>query len=227
MKTLYIYIDESGNFDFTVGGSKYYILTAVITLHPSEGVQEFCDLKHKILSGELFVSLNQFYKEEHVCHGFHATYDKQVVRDEVYKIIQNLQSIKIHSLVVQKNKTNPSIRAEKDFYAKLSKMLLDYINKKYAFDNLCISFNGMPINKLKQAFIKSIKENISLLKIATPYSIYFPSSSSTSMLDVADYCCWAINRKWEGGDDRSYKLIENFLGSKELDVFRAGTTTYY
>ena len=36
MKTLYIFLDESGNFDFSPSGTKYFILTALSTTLPFE-----------------------------------------------------------------------------------------------------------------------------------------------------------------------------------------------
>jgi hypothetical protein len=35
MKTLYIFVDESGNFDFSPTGTKYFILTLLTTMDPS------------------------------------------------------------------------------------------------------------------------------------------------------------------------------------------------
>ena len=34
MKTLYVFIDESGNFDFSPSGTKYFILTTLTTIVP-------------------------------------------------------------------------------------------------------------------------------------------------------------------------------------------------
>jgi len=34
MSTLYIFLDESGNFDFSPKGTKYFVLSAVSTLDP-------------------------------------------------------------------------------------------------------------------------------------------------------------------------------------------------
>ena len=39
-------------------------------------------------------------------------------------------------------------------------------------------------------------------------------------------CSWAIYRKWDGQDERSYQLIRAAISS-ELDFCRTGTTTYY
>lgn len=36
---------------------------------------------------------------------------------------------------------------------------------------------------------------------------------------IADYCAWAAQRKYERGDDRSYRLIEHKVET-EYDLFR-------
>jgi hypothetical protein len=45
-------------------------------------------------------------------------------------------------------------------------------------------------------------------------------------LQVADYATWAIQRKHEKNDARSYNLIKDKIAS-EFQPFRVGTTTYY
>jgi hypothetical protein len=37
---------------------------------------------------------------------------------------------------------------------------------------------------------------------------------SEPCLVVADYCTWAIQRRWEWGDDRSYRLIADNVASE-------------
>lgn len=51
-------------------------------------------------------------------------------------------------------------------------------------------------------------------------------AESDPCLQVADYCCWAIQRKWESGDLRSYNLIANKVRS-EFNLFAYGSTLYY
>lgn len=41
------------------------------------------------------------------------------------------------------------------------------------------------------------------------------SAASDPCLQVADYCCWAIQRKWEQDDDRSYVLIRDKIRSED------------
>jgi len=45
-------------------------------------------------------------------------------------------------------------------------------------------------------------------------------------LQIVDYLTWAIYRKWERADSRSYNLMKMCLRS-EFEVFRSGTKTYY
>jgi hypothetical protein len=42
---------------------------------------------------------------------------------------------------------------------------------------------------------------------------YWPALSNPC-LQVADYCCWAVQRKWERNDRRSFNLIEQFIASE-------------
>ena len=45
-------------------------------------------------------------------------------------------------------------------------------------------------------------------------------------IEIADYCNWAIFRKWERQDLRSYELIRSGLRS-EFDIFKSGARHYY
>jgi len=45
-------------------------------------------------------------------------------------------------------------------------------------------------------------------------------------LQIADYCAWAIQRKWERQDLRSYDLIRAKIRS-EYDLWAKGTDYYY
>ena len=52
----------------------------------------------------------------------------------------------------------------------------------------------------------------------------FPSGTDPC-LQVADYCAWAIQRKWERGDARSYDLIKKHI-TYESDIW-ADNSQYF
>jgi hypothetical protein len=45
-------------------------------------------------------------------------------------------------------------------------------------------------------------------------------------LQVADYCSWAVSRKWERGVHAEYDLIAAKIRS-EFDLWARGTVHYY
>lgn len=58
------------------------------------------------------------------------------------------------------------------------------------------------------------------------YRILHHDSKSNMDLQIVDYCNWAIYRKWDAQDERSYQLIRSVVVS-EFDFCRTGTTLYY
>ena len=91
-KTPYIFIDESGNFDFTPTGTKYFVMTAVSTTQPLKARDQFMKLRYEFLCD----GTDQEY--------FHATEDKQAVRDAVFKTIKSLDDFEIDCVIAQKKK---------------------------------------------------------------------------------------------------------------------------
>ncbi len=54
----------------------------------------------------------------------------------------------------------------------------------------------------------------------------FMPSASDPCLQVADYCAWAVMKKWERNDLRPYDLIKDRI-TYEYDLFAPGQTHYY
>jgi hypothetical protein len=97
----------------------------------------------------------------------------------------------------------------------------------YQFEPTVIITDKIPINKRRQATEKIIKQRIAgIAPQRLPYSIYHHDSKSSLGLQVVDYCNWAIYRKWEIGDCRSYDIIKPAIKS-EFDLFQSGTTNFY
>jgi hypothetical protein len=224
---LYIFIDESGNFEFSVKGSAFYTFTALLTYTPNKYVENINQLRLDIVSGNLLPKLSPEYLENNLCSHFHATEDRQPVRDLFFDLICHMDNLSVNAVVVRKNRTNPTLRNPHQFYPKFLGSLLDYIFQVYKYNELCIFVAGAAVTDRKKQFIKTIKEEINKRHPRTPYRIYFPNTASHCYLQIVDYINWAIFKKWESSDGRSYKLIKKFLQSSERDIFRYGDTDYY
>lgn len=60
-----------------------------------------------------------------------------------------------------------------------------------------------------------------------PLESYHHKKESNAWIQVADYCSWAVFRKWEGGDPRTYNQLQSRLAAPELDVLARGSVKYY
>ena len=227
MRTLFIFIDESGNFDFSPKGTKYFILSAVSTLNPL-GKEKLEEIKYDLM------------KDGTNLEYFHATEDKQVVRNKVYSFIENLKDIEIDSVIAQKNKTNPSLyvsikkkkpkKGEK-LYTLALQTLLQYIFRRYnssaKVDQVVIVLSSIfDVNK-RELIKKTIKIYLKQI-FSNPFYLYFHQNRSDKNTQIADYCCWAIYRKWTDGEIRPYNAVNK--GNKiksEFDIFKTGKTIYY
>jgi hypothetical protein len=218
--TLYMFIDEGGNFDFSPKGTKHFTLSCLTEKRPFPSYDKLRNIKYDLIEDGINIEY------------FHATNDKQFVRDMVSSVIKdNIDNIKVDSMIVQKNKTHPSLYPEEKFYSKVFGMLMKWVLRERVdlqeVRNLIIFTDYMPVNKKKKAMEKAVKLTLSgLVKEGLQYNIFHHQSKSNLNLQVVDYLNWSIFRKWERGDARSYELIKKAVDA-EYDVFRNGDTIYY
>ena len=141
-----------------------------------------------------------------------------------------LSRFTVDSIIVEKRKTHPSLQDHFKFYQKIFEILLDYIlerNRNY-FSQIIILTDTIPVKREKSEIQKAIKSYTSgwAAKSGSRYAIHHYASKSDLNLQIVDYFNWAIFRKWERKDERSYKLIANAVVS-EFEVFQSGTTYFY
>jgi hypothetical protein len=229
--TLFMFLDESGNLDFTLKGTKYWSLTAFCTFHPRGGKGNFLDL--------LYTLADDGIGQE--C--FHASEDKQTVRDQVFSLINSLtDEHEIHCVIAEKRKANPSVykrmrlkngkpRTENDysrFYRIVCKAILKYVFGCPRFDKatkIVIVLSAI-FNKEKHDYIRGALQIELKASAKSKFHIYFHQNRADLNCQIADYCGWAIARKWESGDTRSYELIRKNI-KNEFDMFSKGPSTYY
>ncbi len=216
---VYVFLDESGNLDFSPGGTRYFVLTSVSMKRPFHMSSALESYKYDCIERGL--------EEER----FHCAEDNGSVRHQVFDIIgSGLQGVEIHSLIVEKSKTGPALRSDNRFYPEMLGYLLRYVLNgsfhRQARETVVIT-DTIPLNRQRRAIEKAVKTTLgSMLPSGARYRIFHHDSRSHYGLQIADYCCWAIYRKWARGDDRHYATIANAVLS-EFDIFRTGTTLYY
>ena len=212
----HIFVDESGNMDFTSRGTKYFILGS-LTMESCELGAELLDLRRHLATHKLDLPT-----------GFHATEDKQIVRDEVFKILAR-HDFRFDATIFEKAKAYPRVRETPvDFYN-----FAWYFHLKYLMpwvvpgsDHIFVAAATINLKWKRDQANAALATVVSNTAGATPFTAVSWDASSEPCLQAADYCCWAIQRKLTRNDDRSYVLIREKIKS-EFDLFRWGAETYY
>jgi len=165
------------------------------------------------------------------CLRFHASYDVQALRDDVYKIIvDNLDSFSAYTAIINKEGLDSSQRNDYSLYAKGMIPLLDAVLDTEGFDDvdsLTIVTDSIPGKKRWEAVRGAMKSKLKKWSTATgkPFLIYHHLSSTDMNLQVVDYVSWAIQRKWERDDERSYVYIKDAIKKELLGSEQGGKNT--
>jgi uncharacterized membrane protein YpjA len=167
MKILYVFVDESGNLDFSPTGTKYFTLTALSKVRPFETLSELTVLKYDLWERNIDFEY------------FHAAEDTQITRNGVFNILSKQhKKFTIDSVIVEKRKTYTALQTEILFYQKIFEILLNYIlqRNKDEYDKIIIITDSIPIKKNRKNIEKAIKLFISSWSIG--YKIFHYSSKS-------------------------------------------------
>ncbi len=216
MTRKFVFVDEAGNFDFSTRGSRFFILTSVTV--------ESCDIGHELLALRRAMGWRGLPLKSEL----HATEDSQIVRDEVFNLLE-AHSFRVDATIFEKRKINPRLREDHtDFYGFAWFHHTRYVIPRIATRDDEVHMIGATFGTRKQQSIFQHAIARVMRQVANGLDIRpsFWSAASEPCLQVADYCCWAIQRKWERGDQRSHALITPKIQS-EFDVFETEAAAYY
>jgi hypothetical protein len=95
-------------------------------------------------------------------------------------------------------------------------------------DRVLVFTDTIPVNEKRDSIEKAIKAACRAeLAEAIRFESYHHPRASNAWIQAADYCSWAVFRKWEHRDLRTYGQIQHRLRVRELDVLQCGVTYYY
>jgi hypothetical protein len=216
MADTYVFADEAGNFDFSrrSGASRYFILCTITSTH--------CEIGDALLS----LRRDLGWRGLHLDRVFHATEDPQPVRDEVFALLAGMDC-SVDATILEKSKAQEHLKDQ----AQLYKMAWYLHFKKLVWhmsssDRLFVAASSLGTKKARHALHAAVDEVVLQLSPCDSHRVAFWPADSDPCLQVADYCTWAIQRKWERNDERSHALIAPKIRS-EFDVWQRGTEHYY
>ena len=189
-----MFADEAGNLDFSrgQGASKYFILTTVTMAD--------CEIGGALLERRRAMAWRGLDVPGH----FHASEDKQDVRDEVFNILRE-HDFQVDATILEKAKTYPHLRGTDLRFHKTAWYLHMKAVAPLVADHaeLLVVASSLGTRRQRQAFVTALGDVIRQVRRGATYRTAFWPAGADPCLEVADYCCWAIQRKWERGDGRS------------------------
>ena len=214
---VYIFVDESGNMDFTSKGSKYFMFNFLIKKRPFNLHTPISNYRYSLLEKNLDPLKGNDRRLN--IESFHACKDNKYIKEEIFNIISTFDenSVKAYSYILEKPKVTPSKRKQQDeFYIDnltyAIKQLLDLLKID---KNFIIITDNLPIKKNEKAQIKALKQGVSeyieINNLNLRYDIFHHCSASSVNLQIVDYISWAIFRKYEHNQDMFYDKIEKYI----------------
>jgi hypothetical protein len=220
--SLYIFLDEGGNFDFSAKGTRFFTVSAVSLYRPFTLHQLLDSYKYDLIEYRLTPRIDTEY--------FHCADDNRYVREKIFTLLgEHLPKNCVDAVIVEKRKTHPSLQVAEKFYPRVLGYLLQYALKipLHRAGEVVVITDTLPHLKKRATIEKGIKTELArILPKDTPYRLMHHASRAHYGLQIADYCNWAIFRKWESGDAKAHRQIAAQIRS-EFDIFQSGSTYFY
>ncbi|MHB1845916.1 MAG: DUF3800 domain-containing protein [Deltaproteobacteria bacterium] len=201
----WVFGDESGNFDFSEKGTRYFI---VGTLNVASG--------HEQLLRDGLHDLRRALAEARIDHDgvFHAAEDRQQVRDLVFPVIINAGPT-CDVTILEKRKAYPKIRQTDEQFYKYAwyyhlRHLLRNVGRRGDTVHIVLADIG---TKAKRAAFRTAAEEVlrQCARSGVSYNLATWKAASDVGLQAVDYVLWAVRRRLELDDERSYLLVKHLL----------------
>jgi len=217
--TLYIFVDEAGDMDFSAKGSRFYMFSFLVKKRPFNLHEYISNYRYKLLE----CNLDPLHGRRLDIEAFHACEDNKYIKQELFSIIStfNTQAVQVYSYILEKPKVLPSKREEKDkFYIDNLKFAIERLLDRLEIKrNFIIITDSLPVRSNKNNQIKALKEGtgdyLKNNKLKIRYDIFHHCSASSANLQIIDYISWAIFRKYEHSDGSYYDIIKKYILEEE------------
>ncbi|MGX1739159.1 DUF3800 domain-containing protein [Corynebacterium flavescens] len=214
-RTLFVFMDESGDLQFTPQGKQHFILSAVYTDDPASLASEMQKLKYDLLakgSDDL---------------EFHATQNTKGTRKRVVDLLCELEGYGVHSLWIDKAYTHPTYQDEVKLLALFGTAMGKWIHKARSdgYDKVVMIFDSVLTGKKQSAFIKELKP--CLKETGKEFKILFHPVKQDLNGQVADYFSWSFFRSMEGGDHEHFYRLKARTEWTNFNLFQRGHIRYW
>ncbi len=200
---VFLFVDESGNLDFSPNGSHYFCFGVLTMRDPGPLTAALTRLQYSLLAEGL----------ELEC--FHAAEDRQAVRDRVFAALAEVGGFELDLLIADKRKLHPVLRDPFEFYWHHGYAIVEaaLTRIRHGDEQVVVVTDTLPIQRERKALEKAFRTAIRRLLGDRQFSVVHHASAAHAGLQAVDYCTWALQRKLRG-DSRSYERIRQWIRSE-------------
>lgn len=218
MTRAHVFSDEAGCFAFARNArASRFFLVCTVTL-------DNCTIGDSLQA----LRRDMVWRGVPVQEEFHATEDRNEVREEVYAFLEN-HDFRIDVTILEKAKAQPQTRHTNERFYKYAW----YYHFKHVGPSLLtgktelmITAAALGTKKGQAVYTSAVNDIMQQIVQRQQWRTFFPRAVADPCLQIADYCAWAIQRKWERGETKWYGMIEDKIKT-EFDLWRNGSTLYY
>lgn len=206
--TLFVFIDESGNLDFSSNGTKHFVMAGVSTVEPVESSRGLQELKYSLLE----TGYDLIY--------FRASKDLDKIREQVFSHITKNSFIKSHVIFGEKIRAPDGLRFPSKFHGHFAREFMKVVLRDffvYDIEAVVVIFDHALTKGQHDEFYIAFKQE--LKQSNKPFRIFFHPITSDFNGQVADYIAWSKFRGLETGDDRYWEKVSHSLGITSERIF--------
>lgn len=205
---LFVFVDESGNFDFSSSGTQFFVMASFMTTDPFSSASGLSRLKYDLISRGQDVS------------DFRASRDMRWIRDEVFKSILGAKRTRSHVVFSKKfdvvRNLGTSAEMYREFALEIGHQVL-LVADEMKVDGVSIIFDQTIAGSQRESLRNSL---MSLFEYRERHlRVFFHPLSTDFNGQLADYIAWAKFRDLERGDREPWKLILESLSPTTQDLF--------
>ena len=210
--TLFMFIVESGNFDFSERGTRHFVMAGVIALAPLGTVNELQALRYRLLA------------QGQDIRQFHASEDRQAVRDEVFDIMPRLSDVNVHVVFGTKMNAGADLRNDAAFHALFGGSLVQFAVDSHAaseYRQIVVVFDQALTKSKQGVFHAAVKQQLKAL--GKPFHLYFQPMIADMNGQLADYVSWSKFVQLERGEGRPWAAVRQSLTVTEQELLPGST----
>jgi hypothetical protein len=208
LNPVFVFIDESGNFDFSEKGTRHFVMSAFVTADPLSSGARLQRLRYELLATGVDIA------------HFHASHDKQFIRDRVLAELAQLQDSWGLTLFLEKQRLSSSLRSKPGIFGLFAGQIASRLTELLGlngFELIVFVFDKVLQGNEVSAFIAEMKPVFRKIKVR--YEIYFHRVNFDYNGQIADYLAWSNFVKLERGEGRPVSSLADHLAHKfELEI---------